>query len=109
MCGAPAERTSGRGLGTSRLPARVYREACRACGAHSAVRKALVLVQEALAQVEDRRGPEADEDRGLAPPREVEREGEENREQRPSDVESLAAVHGLPTFLVYPVQYTPRP
>src|SRR5829696_9460316 len=55
----------------------------------------LVFLQEALAQVEDGRGPQPYEDRRLAPARKVERKRDQDREEGPSDVDSLATVHML--------------
>ena len=53
----------------------------------------LVFLQEALAQVEYGRGPQSDEDRRLTPARSVERKRDHNRDEGPSDVDSLATVH----------------
>jgi len=55
----------------------------------------LVFLQEALAQVEDGRGPKPYEDRRLAPARKVERKRDHNRDEGPSNVDSLVAVHML--------------
>ena len=44
-------------------------------GRERGLREALVLVHQALAQVEDGRGPEANEDTGFAPARHVQHEG----------------------------------
>ena len=55
----------------------------------------LVFLQETLAQVEDGRGPKPYEDRRLAPARKVERKGDQDRDEGPSNVDSLVAVHML--------------
>src|SRR5215218_418428 len=59
----------------------------------------LVFLQEALTQVEDGRGPQPYEDRRFAPARGVERKRDQDREERPSDVDSLATVHAI--YLLY--------
>jgi len=57
---------------------------------------ALVLIQKALAQVEDSRVSQPPEDRRFAPSRKVQCQRSQDRDEGPSDVDSLATVHDLP-------------
>jgi hypothetical protein len=55
----------------------------------------LVFLHETLAQVEDGWSPKPYEDRRLAPARKVERKRDQDRDEGPSNVDSLVAVHML--------------
>src|SRR5918994_5681281 len=66
-----------------------------------------VLVQEALPQVQYRGGPESDEDRRLAPAREIQGQRDEDGDQGPTHVDSFAAVHELPPLGLQAPIYRP--
>jgi hypothetical protein len=57
---------------------------------------ALVLIKKALAQITDGRGPQPHEDRRFAPSLKVQRQRDQNKEECPDHVDSLATVHDLP-------------
>src|SRR4028119_2375372 len=71
--------------------------------------KPLVVLHEGLPQVQDRWGPKPHEDRRLAPARVVQRQRDQDGDERTSDVDSFSAVQRLPPPLccdsvgVYPV------
>ncbi len=55
----------------------------------------LVILYDGLAEVEDGRRPKPHEDRRLAPAREVQRQRDQDGDERPAHVDSLATVQCL--------------
>src|SRR5215210_6986540 len=56
----------------------------------------LVVLHEGLAEVEDGRGPKPHEDRRLALAGEVQRQRDQDGDERPAHVDTLSTVQGLP-------------